>query len=295
VADTYFGWQADQSRLQLAREHEATVAREGRITAARIRADLDAADEVHRADANLAAVREQIAILQGSASLRAIALAALVGRAPSELPPLEAKPLPAVGDGVPDDVKIDLIARRADLTASRWRVEAAERTRDEARAEFFPDISINALAGLQSIDIGKLIEYASRVPTAGAAVHLPLFDSGRLKARYGGAQAAIDAAVAGYQETLVSAARDVATQAASRQQIAAQRAQRQVEVEAALQLRDSAAARVRQGVIDSRAELTATESWIEQRDALLQLNAAALSSDIGLTRALGGGYERNNK
>jgi acetyl/propionyl-CoA carboxylase alpha subunit len=40
-----------------------------------------------------------------------------------------------------------------------------------------------------------------------------------------------------------------------------------------------------------RAELTATESWIEQRDALLQLDAAALSADIGLQRALGGGYE----
>jgi outer membrane protein TolC len=42
-----------------------------------------------------------------------------------------------------------------------------------------------------------------------------------------------------------------------------------------------------------RTELTATESWIDQRDALLQLDAAALSSDIGLQRALGGGYERD--
>jgi multidrug efflux system outer membrane protein len=48
---------------------------------------------------------------------------------------------------------------------------------------------------------------------------------------------------------------------------------------------------VRQGLTDSRAELTATESWIEQRDALLQLDAAALSADIALQRALGGGYE----
>jgi multidrug efflux system outer membrane protein len=62
-------------------------------------------------------------------------------------------------------------------------------------------------------------------------------------------------------------------------------------VDAARQLRDSAAARVRQGITDFRAELTATESWMEQRDALLQLDAAALSADIALQRALGGGYE----
>jgi hypothetical protein len=60
-------------------------------------------------------------------------------------------------------------------------------------------------------------------------------------------------------------------------QIAAQRAQRAIQVDAALQLRSSAAARVRQGILDSRTELTATESWIEQRDALLQLDSAALS------------------
>jgi multidrug efflux system outer membrane protein len=122
-------------------------------------------------------------------------------------------------------------------------------------------------------------------------VHLPIFDAGRLKARYGASQAAIDAAVASYQDTLVSAARDVATQATSRAQIAAQRAQRLIEVDAAERLKLSAAARVRQGVTDLRTELTATETWIDQRDALLQLDAAAVSSDIGLQRALGGGYE----
>jgi multidrug efflux system outer membrane protein len=292
VADTYFGWQADQARLALAREHQATIVREQAITASRIGADLDAADEANRTAASLAAVREQIAALDGSAQLRIVALAALVGRTGDELPALTAKPLPEIGSGVPDGVKIDLIARRADLTASRWRVEAAERGRDAARAEFYPDISINALIGLQSRDLSKLLRYDSRVPDIGAAIHLPLFDAGRLKARYGASQAAIDAAVADYQETLIGAAREVATQATSRAQITQQRAERVLEVGAAQRLQQSAAARVRQGIVDQRAELTATESWIGQRDALLQLDAAALSSDIGLQRALGGGYER---
>jgi multidrug efflux system outer membrane protein len=293
VADAYFGWQSDQSRLGLAQERESTVAREGSIVAARIRAELEAADEAHRADSNLAAVRERIADLEGSARLRIVTLAALAGCPADQLPAMTGRPLPAISNGLPDDVKIDLISRRADLTASRWRVEAAERNREGARAEFFPDVSINALIGVQSVDLSKLLQYNSRVPAATAAIHLPIFDGGRLKARYGASQAAIDAAVAAYQDTLVSAARDVATQATSRAQIAAERIQRLIEVQAAERLRSSAAARVRQGISDSRAELTATESWLEQRDELLQLDSAALSSDIGLQRALGGGYQRN--
>ncbi|MEP6884448.1 MAG: efflux transporter outer membrane subunit [Gammaproteobacteria bacterium] len=295
IADTYFGWQADQSRIALARERADVVEREAAIIAARVTADLDAADGNHRSDLSLAAAREQIAALEGSAKLRVIALAALVGRSLSELPPLQTKPLPVLPASLPDDVKIDLIARRADITASRWRVEAAERNRDSARAEFFPDITVNALLGLSSIDVGKLLEYGSRVPQASAAIHLPIFDAGRLKARYGATQAAIDSAVASYQDTLVGAARDVATQASTGAQIAAQRAQRVLEVEAAHQLQGSAAARVRQGITDSRAEFTAAETLLEQRDALLQLDAAALSADIALQRALGGGYESPKK
>jgi outer membrane protein, multidrug efflux system len=291
IADAYFGWQADQSRIALARERTDVVEREGVIFGARVKADLDSADSARRSTLDLAAAREQIAALEGSARLRVVAIAALVGRSISELPALQAKPLPAFPGNLPDDVKIDLISRRADITASRWRVEAAEKNAQSARAEFFPDVTINALLGVSSIDVGKLLEYGSRVPQASAAIHLPIFDAGRLKARYGATQAAIDSAVATYQDTVVSAARDVATQASTRAQISAERTQRTLQVDAAAQLRDSASARVRQGITDSRSELTATESWIEQRDALLQLDAAALSADIALQRALGGGYE----
>jgi multidrug efflux system outer membrane protein len=208
-----------------------------------------------------------------------------------ELPPLQARPLPSLAGKLPDDVRIDLISRRADVTASRWRVEAAQKNLESARAEFFPDVSVNALIGVSSVDVGKLLEYGSRIPQATAAIHLPIFDAGRLKARYGATQASTNTAVASYQETVVSAARDVAMQASTQAQVAAQRAQRLIEVDAAERLRDSAAARVRQEIIDPRAELTATESLLEQRDALLQLDAAALSADIALQRALGGGYD----
>jgi multidrug efflux system outer membrane protein len=295
IADTYFGWQSDQNRLVLAGEKEAAVEAEGKVAGARVRADLDSADELSNSDLALAAAREQTAALEGSAKLRVVALAALVGRSIGELPPLVAKPLPSFRGVLPDHVKIDLMARRADITASRWRVESAEKSLASARAEFFPDVTVNALLGLSSLDVGKLLEYGSRVPQASAAIHLPIFDAGRLKARYGGARAAIDSAVSSYQDTVIGAAREVAAQATTLAQIDAQRRQRAQEVAAALRLKNTAAARVRQGINDSRSELMATASWIEQRDALMQLDAAALSADVGLQRALGGGYESPQK
>jgi multidrug efflux system outer membrane protein len=291
IADAYFGWQADQARLAVLAEREATIEHEHAVLAERVRAELEPADGLDRLDADAAAVREQRANLEGSARLRVVALAALVGRAPAELPVLAAKPLPSVPVGLPDDVRLDLIARRADITASRWRVEAAERNLASLRADFYPDISINALADLNSLTSDKLLEYASRAPSATVALHLPIFDSGRIKAQYRGGEVAIEAAVSAYNATLVEAARDVATAAATRARIAAERGERAIQVDAALKLRAAAAARVRQGLADLRTELTATDAWIQQRDALLELDAEALSADIGLQRALGGGYE----
>jgi multidrug efflux system outer membrane protein len=292
VADAYFGWQADEARLALARERVQFDERQAAIVRHRVEADLEPADSQSSVDLTIAAAREQIAGLEGSAKLRVVTLAALLGRSIADLPPLVAKPLPAVSAGIPDDVRIDLIARRADITASRWRIEAAERNLDAARAEFYPDVSINALLGLSSIDVGRLLEYGSRVPLAEAAVHLPVFDSGRLKARYGATQAALQSAAASYRDTLVDAARDVAVQATSRTQLSAERVERVKQVDAAHSLEQASAARVRQGVTDERPELTAAASLIEQRDALLQIDAAALSADISLKRALGGGYEQ---
>jgi multidrug efflux system outer membrane protein len=291
VADSYFGWESDEARIEVARERESLIERERSISVARIRAEIDPRDDLQRADEALAQVREQIAALEGSAKLHIVALAALAGRAPAELPALTVRPLPAVASALPDAVRIDLLSRRADIVASRWRVEAAERGRGSARAEFFPDISINALVGFQSMDVGTLLNYGSRVPGASAAIHLPLFDAGRLEARYGAAEAAVDSAVAGYRDTVVDAARDVSTQASRLAQIKAQAAERRLSVDAARALQASAAARVRQGVVDPRVGLRAAETLIEERDALLELDAAAVSADIGLKRALGGGYE----
>jgi multidrug efflux system outer membrane protein len=290
IADSYFGWESDEAHIEVARERESMIRRERSISVARIRAEIDPNDDLQRADAALAQTREQIAALEGSAKLRIVTLAALAGRAPTELPQFEVHPLPAVAAALPDGVRIDLLSRRADIVASRWRVEAAEQSRGSARAEFFPDISVNALLGFQSMDVATLLNYGSRVPGASAAIHLPIFDAGRLKARYGAAQAAVDAAVASYRDTVVGAAREVATQASTLAQIEAQTAERRQSLAAAQALERSAAARVRQGVVDPRDELRAAETLIQERDALLELNAAAVSADIGLKRALGGGY-----
>jgi len=295
VADTYFGWQADQARLQLADQLLATQQQFAHIVELRVRQGVDLSDEAQKAQAQLAAVREMRVALDGSAKIRRAALASLLGVAPAELPELQARPLPAIERGVPASGGLDLIARRPDIAASRWQVEAALKQTDAARAEFFPDISLTALAGLSSIDMGKLLTASSRTFALTPALHLPIFNGGALEANYGVSKAQLDAAVAQYDSTVLAAAREVATQALSAEQITARQHEQQAQLDADQRLLANAQARARQGVRDLRESLGAQAALLQQRDAATQLQAQALSTDLTLIKALGGGYRATDE
>lgn len=293
VANTYFAWQADQARLALAHQIADGYERGRAIVAARARQGLDSDDNVHKADAELAAAREEIAKLEGDARIQHATLAALLGVAPKDLGDLQARPLPEAAAGIPHDAGLDLVARRAEVAASRWRVEAALKDVDVARAAFYPDLSISAMAGLSSIDLGKLLTPGSAVFAAGPALHLPIFEGGRLHARFGVSQAALAAAVADYHQAVTDAAHDVAMQALTLQLIQERQRQNAAQVAARTQLLASARARMQRGLSDAIPVLDAGETLDRQRDATVQLDAAALTAEIALTRALGGGFGAN--
>ena len=291
VADSYFGWQADQARLQLADRLLATQRQFVQIADLRVKQGVDLPDEAQKAQAQLAAVREMRVALDGSAKIRRVSLASLLGLSPEQLPELKPHALPTVDGGIPGSARLDLIARRPDIAASRWEVEAALRKTDAARAEFFPDFSISAMAGLSSIDLGKLLSAGSRTFSLTPALHLPIFEGGSLEAAYGMSKAQLDAAVAQYDSTVLAAAREVATRALGAQQIAAQRHEQRAQLVADQQLLASARQRAKQGVTDARESLLAQAQLLQQRDAATQLHAQAVSTDLSLIKALGGGYQ----
>jgi multidrug efflux system outer membrane protein len=293
VANTYFAWQADQARLTLAHQIVDGYERGRVIVAARARQGLDSDDNVHTADAELAAAREEIAQLEGDARIQHAALAALLGVAPKDLGELKSTPLPKAAAGLPNNAGLDLVARRADVAASRWRVEAALKDADVARAAFYPDLSLSAMAGLSSIDLGKLLMPGSAVFAAGPALHLPIFEGGRLRARFGVSQAALAAAVADYRQAVTDAAHDVAIQALTLQLVQERQRQNAAQVAAKAELLASARARMQRGLSDAIPVLDAGETLDRQRDASVQLDAAALTAEIALTRALGGGFGAN--
>jgi len=295
IAQSYFGWQSDQIQISILSSQQQLAEKRRDIVKARVDAEVEPVDGVYAADMEVANLRELIAAGQHSAQLRRVTIAALLGVSVDSLPAFTQRSLPVVELQLPDNLGIDLLSRRPDINASRWQVEAAQHRQQSARAEFYPDISISALAGLSSIKFEKLLEAGSAAPSIGAAIHLPIFESGRLRAQYGLRATQVNAAIQSYNETVVNAARDVAMYANQMQQIAAQQQERKAQYAAAESLLDVAVARNQQGLSDARLKLSAEQAVQQQQLAMNNLNAAALAAQINLIMALGGGYQSTNQ
>jgi outer membrane protein, multidrug efflux system len=290
VATEYFGWQADAARIDLARQRLAVIAEQRRLSTRRIEARLESADTLQQIEQQQATAAESLATLQLSQRLRVVALAALLASDEAALPRLAPRALPRVAPGLPEQSGINLLAHRADVTASRWRVEAATRDTDVIRAGYYPDISLRALAGLSSIELGRLLDAGSGTPRIGAALNLPLFDAGLRDATHGAARAALDESVAAYNEAVVSAARELGMAVQRVSATTTQQSLRERSREAAAALLASARARVTAGLTHRGPELAARSQLLAAEESLVHIDFERVAADVQLTLAMGGGY-----
>ena len=257
---------------------------------ARIAHGLANGDALQAAELELAQSCELVERYDTDAAREREALRALLGGDADALGQL-AHAFPEPGpDALPRRLGMELLARRPDLQAARWRVEAQLGRVAASEAAFRPDINLAGAIGLDAVSLGKLLRWPSRTPFLGATLDLPLFDSGRLSARLGQARADRDELLAEYNQAVLDAVRDVAMEAATLQGIAREARAHAASQDAAARLAANAEARQVRGLADRAGVLQARQAVLRQRDAGLQLLDARLQAQVALIRALGGGY-----
>jgi outer membrane protein TolC len=176
------------------------------------------------------------------------------------------------------------------LVAARLRAEAAGQRIKVAHADFYPNLNLTALVGLQSLGLGQLFGSASSYGNGGLAVSLPVLDAGRIQGRYRGARAAYDAAVASYDATLITALRETADAVTSRNAADARVAELRRGLVSAEDAARIARLRYHGGLSNQLPVLTADDTLVGIRRAVADAESRRIVLDIALIRALGGGY-----
>jgi NodT family efflux transporter outer membrane factor (OMF) lipoprotein len=291
VARSYFQLLRINEQLTVAQRTLAQREETLRLVRDRVNAGLDTRLELRQSEGSLPEARLQIEILQEQAALTRNALAALTGQQDvalaTELPTLTAIKTIAVSPVIP----ADLLGRRADVAAARWRVEAGTQDVASARALFYPNVNLVAFAGFSSIGLDRLLDSGSQQWGVGPAVRLPLFDGGRLRANLRGRAADLDAAIESYNATVIDAVRDVADQIASAQSLTRQQTEQVAAQQAAESAYEIAVQRYQAGLGNYLNVLSAETAVLNQRRLAVDLAARTLDTQVLLIRALGGGFQ----
>ena len=292
IAQAYVGLARADQLIRVADSFVATRRQALGFINSRIRNKLASQFELRQGETLLAEADQARTRALAQRELLVHALAALVGRGADFYPqitnPRLAFDAPPV---VPDMLPADLLGRRPDLLAGQARIDSAAAGRRVARADFLPNVNIQALAGFAALGLGSFFDLGARTYGAGPAIHVPIFQGGKLKAQYQGATAALDEAVAAYDDAVLGAVRDSAdalTQVRATDQDAA--AQRRV----VAGLRETVRldqVRVSTGLGSQLDSIDAGFRLLEAEQALVGLQTDALTRRIQLIAALGGGFD----
>ncbi|MGK5073152.1 efflux transporter outer membrane subunit [Janthinobacterium sp. ZB1P44] len=290
IARRYFSMQNGWARMDnlhaLVRlQQQLVVDKEKRIANG-----LGVSDDHLSAQTRLSLLQQQIALLETQIVTEREALRALLGGDSSALASLQPKQAQALPHALPGKLGMELLARRPDLQAARWRVQAAMSTIEAAQASFYPDIDLGASFGLDAIKLGKLLQSGSRTLFIGPALSLPLFDSGRLQAQLAGARSERNEIIADYNQNVFNVVRDVAQAGARVQGVENQLRLQQENLRASEAQLRNANARLKQGLADRATQLNAEMTVRGQVDLGMQLQNQRQNAEINLTVALGGGY-----
>jgi NodT family efflux transporter outer membrane factor (OMF) lipoprotein len=261
----------------------------------RLDSGIDSHYQYQQTESLAASSESQLIDAQKQLQSAKIALAVLLGKGPDRGGEL-ARPavLKPAAVAVPAVLPAELLGRRPDLIAARWRVEAAGRNIDASKTRFYPNLNLSASAGAESLLGDAMFGSASRFFNIAPTVSLPIFDGGRLRADLDARDADYDLAVAQYNKTLVQALGDIGNTLSQLRDTGRQIQAQQHATDIAQQSYDTVVQRYGSGIGSYLDVLSIEQQLLQAQRQLATLNAGQITLSIQLMQALGGGYSASN-
>ncbi|CAB3766774.1 efflux transporter outer membrane subunit [Paraburkholderia solisilvae] len=248
--------------------------------------------EVTQAETPLPEYERRIDALDEHIALDRNQLAALAGQGPGAGDAITRPQLALSGPaGLPSTLPAALIGHRPDVVAARWTVAAQARGIDVAHADFYPDIDLLASVGGFAA-MGPFFQFLHAQNgswTAGPALSLPILDGGRLRAQLGVASAGYDEAAEQYNQTIVSALKEISDQVVRMRSLETQAKEAQRSVDIATRNYQLAREGYRRGLTDYVNVLIAQSQQLHAQEGVARVQADRLTVRATLVAALGGG------
>ena len=244
---------------------------------------------VSQAEANYNSVQAQVADIKRQLAECENSLSVLIGNVPRriECSPLESwHDVSDFGVGVP----LSLLSSRPDIRQAEMNLAAAFYATNEARAAFYPSITLSGTAGWTNL-AGVITNPGKILLEAIGSITQPLFQNGQLRAGLKIAKAQQEEALLNFHQSLLNIGMEV-NNALTAVQTAREKSDYLQAQVAALERTVKSTKLLMEGGDSSYLEvLTAQENQLSARLSFLQNKYDEISAFISLYQALGGGKD----
>ncbi len=217
------------------------------------------------------------------------AISILLGRNPGPIPrgrTLVELKMPLVPAGLPSQ----LLERRPDILQAEQQLIAANAQIGAARALYFPTISLTGALGTSSSELSYLFRGPSGAWSYSGSIIGPIFTAGAIRGQVKQAEAAQQAALFAYQQTIQSAFADVENSLVSRIYLGEQLSAEQKRVVAYTEYARLAKLRYDEGYSAYLEVLYAQQLLFPAELSTVQTRAATFVALVSIYKATGGGW-----
>jgi len=265
------------------------------LTKRRLEGGVVSALDLHQAEAASANLSAQISELNRLKSLSLHQLAVLTGDlalvntglklADADINTLPIPPSPPAG------LPSSLLESRPDVKQAEQQMIAANANIGVAKAALYPNISLTASLGGESLELGDILKSAARIWSGGLSLHLPIFDSGKLNAKVDQASAKQKQTLAQYESTIQNAFREVNDALVNLRQYTEREMALVKSTDAAKKALEVSNNRYQSGYSAYIDVLDAQRVYNDAGLAYVQSRQARLIASVDLFKALGGGWQ----
>jgi NodT family efflux transporter outer membrane factor (OMF) lipoprotein len=285
LAQAYFGLHGTDGARELLERTVKSYQEYLQLTQDRFASGVASGADVAQAQTQLETARAQLIDYGVARAQYEHAIAILVGKPPAELsiPPQAIKITPpAVPVGVPSD----LLERRPDIAAAERAMAAANEQIGIAKVA----LSLTASVGLETSQFSKWFSWPSRFWSVGPQLAETVFDAGRRRAQVAQAQAAYDATVADYRQTVLTAFQQVEDSLAALRVLENEARAEDLAGAAAQNSLDISTYQYKAGVASYLQVISAQTVSLQDQLAAVNILTRRMSASVLLIEALGGGW-----
>jgi NodT family efflux transporter outer membrane factor (OMF) lipoprotein len=218
------------------------------------------------------------------------AIAILTGKPPAEMTIPETPwttPPPPVPVGLPSQ----LLERRPDIAVAERQVAAANEQIGVAKAAYYPTLTLSGSGGFESSSIVHWLSWPARFWALGPQLAETLLDFGKRRGTVQESEAAYDAAVANYRQTVLTAFQQVEDNLAALRILGEQAGAEQRAIGAAGTSLDITTDQYKQGVADYLQVITAQTALLTDQVTAIGILSNRMLASVQLVEALGGGWD----